>query len=144
MTTSADSTAKLWTMNGDSLQTYSAKKGEVHTADISPDGKMVITGDKAGMLHIWDLSGNLIRSIAAHKDRVSNTKFSPDGRQILTTCAGNFENTAKLWSLDGELIRIFDGHADEIRVCDFAPDHSAIATGDASGKIIIWQLGKKQ
>jgi WD40 repeat protein len=143
LTASADSTAKLWTLTGDSLQVFKTKKEIVYAADISPDGNTIATGDKAGMLYIWDLSGNLKQSIKAHKDKITDLHFSPDGKQILTTCGGNYENTAKLWTLEGEAIRLFNGHSVEIRSCAFAPDNSAIATGDASGKLIIWRLSKK-
>ena len=49
--------------------------------DVTPDGRVLVTGDSRGVLRVWDPStGALTRVLAVHSDAVTDIDLSPDGR----------------------------------------------------------------
>jgi WD40 repeat protein len=63
---------------------------------LSPNGKLLATGDKAGTVRLWDLAGGrLLATIKAHTNKVAALGFSPNG-VILAT--GEFgDSVLKAW-----------------------------------------------
>lgn len=106
ITGSLDSTAGLWSLQGDTLQVFNGHAGVVNTVAFAPDGKSVLTGGSDGFVKHWDLNGKLIQSFHTQSFGVNSVAFSPDGKYILT---GNKYSgkPAILWDLKGNLLRAF-------------------------------------
>lgn len=69
----------------------------VLTADFSPDGRLLLTGDDAQNLLLWDVeTGELLRRYAGSTDWVRSAVFTPDGRGIISAS----DVTLTLWRVE--------------------------------------------
>lgn len=85
----ADTLAELssWTIGS----RYSVSMG------ISPDGRLVLTGDDAGTVKVWELlTGKMVASFRGHRGTVASVAMSPDGKLLAT---GGHDQVAYTWSL---------------------------------------------
>jgi WD40 repeat protein len=84
----------------------------IFAADVSRDGKYVLSGGSDGFIKIWDMySGEAVRVIKAHPgiNGVTSAQFSPDGKFILS---GGGDNIIKLWDVaSGHEVRRLVGHS---------------------------------
>jgi WD40 repeat protein/serine/threonine protein kinase len=71
--------------------------GKITHAEVSPDGKRVLTAGLDGTVIVWALNpGKPVKEQARmiHRDAVIHAVFSPDGRRVLT---GSDDRTARVW-----------------------------------------------
>lgn len=63
-------------------------KSYVHAVAISPDDRLLATGDAAGTVVIWDISTlQVMSSFSAHNSEIKALSFSNDG-SVLASCGG--------------------------------------------------------
>jgi WD40 repeat protein len=72
ITASKDKTVKLWTAEGELLDTFTEHEGAVTACAFSPEGGYFATGDRNGVVHFWTAEGEHIRKI----DRIEK-EWSP-------------------------------------------------------------------
>ena len=66
-------------------------------ADLSPDGRWLVTADTEDVIHVHDArDGRLIADLKGHTDRIQLLSFSTNG-SILASCSD--DRTARLWRL---------------------------------------------
>jgi tetratricopeptide (TPR) repeat protein len=85
-------------------------RAKVFTADLSPDGRRIVSGFGEKLARVWDIAatGQPVGPPLAHRASVSKAVFSPDGRTALTVTDGN---EALLWDvaeLPDDLARLED------------------------------------
>ena len=85
------------------LSSIRGLSGVVNTANISPDGRKVVTAERRGIVGLWDAAtGKQIRLLRGHGDQIQDARFSPDGAMIAT---GARDGTARTWDTEtGEQI----------------------------------------
>jgi WD40 repeat protein len=60
--------------------------GLVTAVKFSPDGTILISAGKDGVVKAWDLSTYQSQSLpSSHKEKISSAEFSPDGKSLATT-----------------------------------------------------------
>jgi WD40 repeat protein len=108
----------------------------VYSLDFSPDGRLIVTGGRSGVVWLWDLSsGRQLRSLGNSEFDVA---FSADGRMVLT---GSRDGTARLWDVaNGQEIRRFKGHSQTVYAVDFSPDGKLALTGSRDMTARIWDV----
>jgi WD40 repeat protein/energy-coupling factor transporter ATP-binding protein EcfA2 len=114
-----------------------AHKAGVRSIDVSPNGRVIISGGKDSKIRIWNLDKKTISSpIAGHKDFVSTVKFSPDGKKF---ASGSYDGTIKLWTQEGDLIHSLRV-PEYIYDMSFSKDGRELAIVGNSRTIKIWNL----
>jgi len=63
ITVSNDKTVKMWSAEGELLDTFTEHEGAVTACAFSPDGVFFATGDRSGVVHFWSSDGKHIRKI---------------------------------------------------------------------------------
>ena len=97
VTASADSTARLWDIEGKQLAVLEGHERAVRRAAFSPDGSRILTTSDDGTARLWDSAGNEVAVLAGHTDAVYGAEYSPDGSRIVTASG---DGTARLWDSD--------------------------------------------
>jgi WD40 repeat protein/tRNA A-37 threonylcarbamoyl transferase component Bud32 len=105
----------------------------------SPDGRLLATGSRVGVLRIWDArTGRLLRTVPAHgKDRVSAVAFHPDSRSLATA---GYDRIVKLWdATTGAPLQTLKGHPGFIAGLAFSRDGRRVASiGGEDKSVKIW------
>jgi hypothetical protein len=104
----------------------------------APDGKQVVSGDKAA-IRFWELAiKREHRQFAVPEKSAWDVAFSHDGRLIAT---GGGDNLARLWDpKTGKAIRIFSGHTGPIWSIAFNPDDSRLLTASSDNTARVWDV----
>src|SRR5205807_732453 len=127
-------------------------KGHTHSGSVlafTPDGKLLITGDTAGVIKIWKAdNGRPVRSFEAHGQSIDALTISPDSQRLATA---SLDTTARVWNIaSGEMVCMFVKHAKPVQSVAFSSDGLRLAAGCAetaqlwspsrpSGTIRIWE-----
>lgn len=99
LTGGGDSIMHLWHwQSGEIVRTYE-QQGHVQDITLSPDERLVATGDNQGRFYLWDVeTGRLVDTEVFHTQRIRNLEYSSDGTTVLT--ASN-DRTSVLWDIYG-------------------------------------------
>jgi WD40 repeat protein len=108
----------------------------------SPDGKSVISASADHTARIWNPgNGQEVRALNGHTGYVTFCGFSPDGKEASTTSW--VDRTTRVWNVKtGKARLVLEGHAERPTAALFAPDGRALASADAAGHAIVFELGQ--
>jgi len=84
ITTSADSTAKLWDLNGDEWLTLS-HNDFVSCAAVTKDNRTVLTTTNNGIAQLWNRNGEL-KGVFETKSPIYHATFSPNEQSVVLAC----------------------------------------------------------
>jgi len=120
------------------------------TIAISPDGRRLVSGDRAGLLVLWDLTApdlaNRATIIHRFSGPVNAVAFSSDCRWLVAAAGrpDSMDDTARLWELPahghpgtGMPLR---GHFGPVRSVAISPDNNWLATAGADKTVRLWNL----
>jgi len=130
--------ARIFNLDSRQLEVRFSPHGVVASADLSPDGKHVVTGSWDRSAKIWDrASGKVIVKLdAIHNGFINSVRYSPDGARLLTA---SDDGTARLWNAaDGAILDpVFGDGKTRIRQATFSPDGKRIlaASNDKTAKV---------
>lgn len=148
ITTSYDSVARVFGMDGRLLMEIANHRALLWKASISPDGRYIATAGSDGNVMVWDSLGNAVSTLSGHDFDVYCVGFSPDGQSVLSSSG---DNTARLWSVDGKRCKVMS-IKDDNRFCMslisqavFSPDgkYILLAANDylnKNHKARLWDL----
>ncbi len=109
-----------------------------HTANFSPDGKLIVSAGDDFIVKVFQPNGKLILSLPGHTQSITEVIFSPDSQLIAST---SFDKTVRIWRRDGTLQQILKGHRDLVWSASFSPNSELIATASSDKTIKIWSAG---
>ncbi|HEY9607735.1 serine/threonine-protein kinase, partial [Allocoleopsis sp.] len=118
----------------------------VNTVAVSPNGKIIASGSRDGMLQLWNLSKNRTgtaptsgRTLGEDLYGENAVAFSPDGR---TLASGSDDHTIKIWDIGkGQLLHTLKGHSAWVSDLVFSPDGKTLMTSSFDRTIKVWDLG---
>ncbi|MBA4419339.1 MAG: hypothetical protein C0392_15765 [Syntrophus sp. (in: bacteria)] len=136
---SSDRTIIVWDIvTGEKLLILDGQSRSVQSVDISPDGKSLISGGNYPNLMLWDLNnGALLKMIPSAQGMVMSVKYNPAGDKIM---AGFRNGSVTLLDLKTVSRRTEFTHKNTVNSVAFSPDGKMVASGDISGRIILWSV----
>jgi len=122
---------------------FAATFKNIYSLALSPDGKLLATGDMDGQIHLWQIADrkNLL-TFKGHEGIVWTVAFSPS-RQTLAS--GGHDGLVKLWDTQtGDCLKTLDKHKGIVWSVSFSPDGQTLASGSQDTLICLWdvRLGK--
>ena len=111
--------------------------------DYSPNGKMLASGCRLGIIHLWDTkTGAPQHTLSGHTKAVLCVAYSPDGKTLASV---GVDKTLHLWNANiGQLLRILKGHKKPIVSVSYNPDGTIIVTGSEDRTIRLWDASTGQ
>lgn len=173
LTAGADSSVRIWDLEGHEVQRIELHKSKLSSIAISPDGNFLVTGgrDQMAMLiprkkfasapvsvkvasglvspHYGEFTHETESTIqlAGHKGSINAVAFSPDGARLIT--AGK-DGLVRMWDVHGKLVEDFPGQEMAVWSVMFSPktgETASVATILTAGsdKIAkLWDMNGRQ
>ena len=115
-----------------------------HRAAWTPNGEVIFSGDSNGFVYWSRLSsiGREKRTDHWHTGLSSVQAIAVDASGDLIA-VGDDQGHIQLWSFKwskAEKVFAFEGHPSAITALDFHPDTGQLASGDAEGRLRLWDL----
>ena len=136
-TASFDQTVKLWSIEGEELQTLAGHAQPVLSVSFSPDGKLIATASEDKTVKLWSIEGEELQTLIGHNEAVQSASFSPDGQTI---ASASIDKTVKLWSLEGKELQSLKGHEEGVLSVSFSPNGQTIATASFDKTVKLWSI----
>ncbi|MBD2295162.1 hypothetical protein H6G06_17160 [Anabaena sphaerica FACHB-251] len=111
----------------------------IYSLALSPDGKLLATGDMDGQIHLWQIAdGKNLLTFKGHEGIIWTVAFSPNGQ---TLASGGHDGLIKLWDIQtGKCLKIFDEHTGIVWSVSFSPDGQTLASGSQDNSIRSWDI----
>ncbi len=141
---------RVWdAASGRALRHFGNAAGQsVHFGALSPDGKLMATGDlsEGVEIRLWDVAdGTLVRAVNSRRSHTA-VAFSPDGKLLVAlghdfTALKPTNGLIELWdTTTGELRHLTQGHDGRAWCATFTPDGKTLVTGGADKTIRLWDV----
>ncbi|HYM52660.1 MAG TPA: AAA family ATPase [Candidatus Dormibacteraeota bacterium] len=116
--------------------------GDASTVAVSPNGSLIVTGNRDGSISTWNSTGvPLAGNVAGHALAIEEMTFTPDGRWILS---GAHDGTVLVWDLaDPENVpepAVLGETTGIVWSVAVAPDGTTAASASEDGSIRLWDL----
>uniref|UniRef100_A0AC35UI78 F-box domain-containing protein n=1 Tax=Rhabditophanes sp. KR3021 TaxID=114890 RepID=A0AC35UI78_9BILA len=131
-----DNTLKIWDpVDGSCRFTLDRHSGGVWTSELSPDGKILISGSTDRTVKVWNTeTGQLIHELTGHSSTVRCMALN---KKILVT--GSRDCTLRVWNIEtGKLIKVLHGHLAAVRCVQF--DGERIISGAYDYFVKVWNV----
>ncbi|MFQ3661479.1 MAG: WD40 repeat domain-containing serine/threonine-protein kinase [Chloroflexaceae bacterium] len=122
------------------LRQLNGHRGAVWGLDMSPDGRLLVSGGWDGTVRIWRTAdGAQVAVLDEQGGNILSVAFSPDGQSIAAT--GGSE-VIRLWQTrSGRLLRTIGGSRGYFSSVAFGPQGSMLITTGADRVACLWRPG---
>jgi len=127
------------TRDGSLLHSIKKHTDWVTAISFTPDGKSLVTGDRAGNLSVWDADAHELFSLTGHKAAITAIACLNN-----VIASASEDGTIKLWDVrEGRQIKSWNAHNGGALAVAFAPDGRIVSCGrDKLAK--LWDANGKQ
>lgn len=128
-------TARIWDpYKGETLNTLRGHFSVILKSTISPDGRLVATAARNGVVKVWLTQPQGIRIEGS--DWFLAGDYSPDGQFV---AAAQFDRLASVWeTATGKLKMVYRGHMQKIEDLHYSPDGQRIVTCAVDKTAQVW------
>eukprot|EP00913_Durusdinium_trenchii_P008989 g8455.t1 len=125
--------------SGKVVQRFAKHTSQVVCPAISPNGKLVLSGDIDSNLILWDReTGKEVRRFHGHSDKIRSLAFSSDGRRI---ASGSYDRSIIIWdAATGEQQMKLDGHRAQVLSLKFSADGRQLLSGGGDRTARLWDV----
>ena len=132
-----------------SLPALKGHESEVEALQFSPDGKMLASGGRDGLVKLWDIEDGLLRyDLKSHAMPVRSVAFSPDGNTIADASEDGDTNRwdVRTGKAIGSRLQL-NAPGDGVDAVAFGPDGRTLATGgrrslaNRQAYVVVWDAG---
>jgi WD40 repeat protein len=112
----------------------------VRTLAFSPDGSLLASGGRDGLVVLWDMASNRMigQPLQGHESWVNGVAFSPDGSLL---ASGGQDGRVLLWeTASGQQIAELSGRSTIVWRVAFSPDGSLLVASGNNGLVSIWDV----
>jgi len=130
----------VWDLvEGKELKILKGHSGLVRAIDITPDGKMAVSGADDHTCILWNLeSGEVINIMKDHTNWVRAVCISPNGKKAIS---GSADNTCILWDLDDSTTTIsMKDHNNSVEKVLITPDGKRAISGSSDNTLTLWDI----
>jgi WD40 repeat protein len=114
---------------------YQEENDLVYSAEISPNGKQLLSSGYDKTIKIWDIKSEKLLKTLEFGDEIFMSKWSPDGKKIVSVS----DKTIKIWDAEtGKCIQTINDDYRPFSV-SFSPDGTKILTAGEKG-IKVWGI----
>lgn len=119
------------------LEKHLDTKSWVSTIEYSPDGKMILSGDRDGLVMLWDTTNwKELENFTGHKSGIVDLAFSPDGNNFVSIA---LDNTLIKREIGQEAtLLLISQKIPNVSTVAYSSDGSLIITGGNDREIKIW------
>ncbi|MBL8090223.1 MAG: WD40 repeat domain-containing protein [Anaerolineales bacterium] len=120
-----DNTVRVWEAETGKEISRMTHDYSVWSADISPDGKYVVSSSEDRTIRVWELDTGKEISRMWHGAIIWSVSFSPDGKYVLSSSG---DKTTRIWDVKtgNELIRLTNPNSSQAPVAMFSPDGRSV------------------
>jgi WD40 repeat protein len=133
-------TVKIWNLqNGEAVKTLERQKSTVWSADVSPDGKFMVTACDDSSVALWNLETLATRPELSFPQRTSTKAavFSPVGKFLAT---GDRGASVRVWDWSDQVPVDLNGQTGTVHALAYSPDGTRLASADSDGTVRVWNL----
>jgi WD40 repeat protein len=142
---SADQTARLWKLTGESLGILAGHTGPVNSVTFSHDGLWIATGSDDKTIRLWKQEGEkppswkTLRAFQGHQNKVTGVRFVEKGPSLYLVSASE-DHKLRIWDIDsGVTLRVLQGH--ELGITGLSTDTTGQLFSASSDKTVrSWKI----
>jgi WD40 repeat protein len=130
---------KIWNSStGETKRTLESRQGgTIWSADVTADGKYLVTPCDDSKVTVWDLEKYRPRYEFSQPTSTKAAVFSPDGHRLAT---GDRNATVRLWDLDAQIPIELYGHLGTVHALAYSPNGERLASAGSDGTVKVWDL----
>ena len=132
---------KVWDLkSGTVLKSLTHDDGpspNIWSADVSPDGKYLMTASDDSAVTFWNLQSLQFEFAFPESVATKTAAFSPCGKFLAT---GNRNSKVKIWDWVHQMSLVELHHRGTVHSLSYSPDGKRLASAGSDGKVRVWDL----
>ncbi len=137
LTGSSDETAKLFDVDGRTLEVFRGHLGRVEDVAFSGDGNQIVTASGDATARLWRQVGPPLPKIAHHHKPVTHAIYISRGTRVLLS---SMEGTTTLCDIYGECQGIYRGVCDLTSACVSRDERLLLTVVPETKEVLLWEL----
>ncbi|ESA36472.1 wd-40 repeat protein [Leptolyngbya sp. Heron Island J] len=135
-TAGRDGTVRLWTLQGEELQTLMKQEQHFSFVRFSPDGSRLAIADYDGKVTLWSRQDDSLQPLGnGHQQAVREVSFHPTEPRLATV---GDDGSVKIWDFNGQQLNSLDEHQAAVDAVAYSPDGRFLVTGGIDQTVILW------
>lgn len=149
LTVGEDRFVRLWDMeNGRLIDANNIHNNRINVISFHPNQPRFITAGDEGIVYTWEFNSEnkfeFSQSFDHFADPIIDAHFHPIQPWFIST---NLDGTVRIWHLEDASTPLFSfggGEEQVVRTAIFNQTGTQIATGDATGQIVVWEIEQSE